>query len=73
MYLKVLNEYLFTLGWVFALIIMLSIAFPMLVLIADKLLGKVDLIKEIKKKNTAAAVLAGSLMIGAAIIIGLIV
>lgn len=64
-----LNAYLQVLGWVFALVIILSVAFPILLHIINGLAGRVDLWKELRSKNLAVAVLlAGALIAGAIVI-----
>jgi uncharacterized membrane protein YjfL (UPF0719 family) len=69
MSLQLLNEYIVTLGWIFALVIILSVAFPILVLLFDKLVGKIDVIKELKKKNMAVSLLLSVVIIGVTLII----
>lgn len=64
-----LNSYLVVLGWIFALVIILSVALPILMNIFNALTSKVDIWKELKKKNMAVAVLlAGALIAGAIVI-----
>ncbi len=66
----VLSNYVITLGYLFALVIILGLALPIYAWIANKILGEVDLLKEIRKKNLAAGILLSALVIGAALIIG---
>ncbi|HDQ22458.1 MAG TPA: DUF350 domain-containing protein [Candidatus Uhrbacteria bacterium] len=65
------NEYVIILGWIFALVITLSIALPILTWVANKILGDVDLLKEIRKKNLAAGILLAAMVLGASLVIGL--
>jgi len=64
-----LNAYLTVLGWIFALVIILSVALPILMNIFNALTSKVDIWKELKQKNMAVAVLlAGALIAGSMVI-----
>jgi len=65
------NEYVIILGWIFALVITLSIALPIFTWVANKILGDVDLLKEIRKKNLAAGILLAAMVLGASLVIGL--
>jgi len=67
----VLNDYVIILGWIFALAITLAVALPIFVWVANKILGEIDLLKEVKKKNLSAGMLLAGLVLGTALIIAL--
>ena len=69
----VLTDYVLTLGWVFALVIILSVALPILVWVFNKVTGEINIGKELKRKNMAVAILLGAVVLGAALIIASIV
>ncbi|MFC1598785.1 DUF350 domain-containing protein [Patescibacteria group bacterium] len=71
MSLELLNQYILVTGWIFALAIILSIAFPVFVMLFNKLTGQVDVWKELKKKNTAVAIVMAGALIGLSLIIAL--
>lgn len=73
MSLALFNQYLLTLGWIFALVITLVIAFFGMVVIFDLLAWKMDIWKELRRKNLAVAILLSAIILGASVIIGLIV
>ncbi len=66
-----LNDYVITLGWIFSLVITLAVALPIFIWIANKILGEIDLLKEIRRKNLAAGILMAGLAIGVSLIIAL--
>jgi len=63
--------YILTMGWIFALAIILSVALPIFIWILNKLTGEIDLWKELRKKNLAVAVFLASVILGFTLIIGL--
>lgn len=73
MSLVLFNQYLQTLGWIFALVITLVIAFFGMVVIFDILAWKLDVWKELRRKNVAVAILVSAIILGASLIIGSIV
>jgi len=67
-----LNDYVLKLGWAFSLAITMAVAFPVFVWVFDKLTGDINIVKEIKRKNVAAAMVLGAAILGVAIIIALV-
>ena len=63
--------YLAVLAWIFALVIILSMAMPALVWVVAHFLGHLDMYKELKKGNTAIAIVLASIVLGASLIIAL--
>ncbi|MCK9368866.1 DUF350 domain-containing protein [Candidatus Dojkabacteria bacterium] len=68
----ILKEYLITLGWAVTGTIAMSLAIPVLIFIFDKF-TPIDEWEEVKKGNIGVAIIISSLIIGFAIVIGLIV
>ncbi len=68
-----LNEYIEVLGWIFALVIILSVAMPIFLLVFNSLTTKIDIWKELKKQNMALAIVLAGAMISAGIVIALAV
>ena len=69
----VLVDYIWTLGWIFALVISVSVAMPIFIWVLNKLTGDVDLLKEIRRKNLAAGILVAGAVLGMALIIAAVV
>ena len=69
----VLNDYLISFGSIVAILIIMSVALPGLVWIFNKIIADIDIVRELKKKNTAVAILLASVVIGACLVIGLVV
>ncbi len=69
----VLTDYILILGWIFALVISVSVAMSIFIWILNKLTGDISLLREIKKKNLAAGILIGAAVLGVALIISAVV
>ena len=69
----VLADYIWTLGWIFALVISVSVAMPIFIWVLDKLTGDINLLKEVRKKNLAAGLLLAAAVLGVALIIASVV
>jgi len=67
-----LNDYVLKLGWAFSLAITMAVALPIFVWIFDSLVADIDIVKEIRKKNVAAAIVLGAAILGIALIIAMI-
>jgi uncharacterized membrane protein YjfL (UPF0719 family) len=68
-----LNEYIEVLGWIFALVIILSVAMPIFLLVFNSLTSKIDIWRELKKQNMALAIVLAGALISAGIVIALAV
>ncbi|MBD3359815.1 MAG: DUF350 domain-containing protein [Candidatus Buchananbacteria bacterium] len=68
-----LNEYIEVLGWIFALVIILSVAMPIFLLVFNSLTAKIDIWRELKKQNMALAIVLAGALISAGIVIALAV
>lgn len=71
MWLNLLNAYLFRLGWAFAVVIIMSVAFSMFVTIFNKLVGDINISRELRRKNLAVAIVLAGALIGLSLIIAL--
>jgi len=65
-------SYFLILTWVIALIIIMSIAIPLLIGIIDKLTGDIQILKELKKNNISVSIVLSSTILGICILIGLL-
>lgn len=68
-----LYDYVLTLGRIFALVIIMGVAVPILIWIIDKLTGEMKVWRELKKKNNAVAIVIASVILGFSLIIALAV
>lgn len=66
-----LNEYIEVLGWIFALVIILSVAMPIFLLVFNSLTSKIDIWRELKKQNVAVAVVLAGALVAAGLVIAL--
>jgi len=71
MWLNLLNAYLFRLGWAFAVVIIMSVAFPIFVTIFNKLVGDINITRELRRKNLAVGIVLAGALIGLSLIIAL--
>ena len=67
-----LNEYVLKLGWAFSLAIIMAVAFPIFVWIFDTLIADINLVKEVRHKNIAAAIVLAAAILGISLIIALV-
>jgi uncharacterized membrane protein YjfL (UPF0719 family) len=67
-----LNEYVNIFGWIFCLVLTFGLAVPVLVWIISKVSGEINLWKEIRRKNTAAALVLTAVILGICILVGLL-
>lgn len=65
-------SYFIIFSWIIALIFIMSIGVPLLIGIIDKLTGEIKIWNELKKKNTAVAMVVSSTILGICLLIGLI-
>jgi uncharacterized membrane protein YjfL (UPF0719 family) len=63
--------YFAVLAWIFALVIILSMAMPALVWVTAHLLNHLDVYKELKRGNTAIAIVIASIVIGVSLVVAL--
>jgi len=67
----VLTDYVLILGWVLALVVALAGGAAILAWLLNLFTGEINVWKEIRKKNTAMAIVLGAIIITLGLIVGL--
>ena len=67
-----LNGIVLITGWIIIVVICWGVAMPLMIWIIDKLLGRIEIVGELRRKNMAVAIVLSSIIIGISLLIGLL-